>query len=390
MRAALATVGLLLGACAEPAREAADYDCTLDQKLTDRPEGEQIQALLDAAVADGLPGVTVLIRQKTGEVFTASSGWADLDADAPMEPCTPMRVGGVSMMMASTALLTLAQEGQVGLDDTVASILDEGPATRIANLETITVRQLLNHTSGVPDYALSECALSQLNEQGTPLSADQILSCVAGMPAAFDPGADWGVSNTNYVLIGQILEAVTGQAPSEVLAERVTTPMGLANTTLSEDGIAPVGTARGYSDLSGQGDVYDLTDTALGYGQLDAGVVSTANDLTIFAETLLIREFLDEGWLGTMKGEVKIDGDGKDYGLGLIVKKDGEWGKAFGHQGIMMGYMGEVWYLPNARTSVALLVNGSLGSLQDRGLQLAHEELAPLLLASFEAAATTE
>lgn len=378
--------GLLLIGCGPPAPALTDYNCSWTETQTERPDSAQIQALLDAAVADGLPGVSLVIRHKSGAVWAGSSGYADLELQAPMQPCTPMRVGAISQMMASTALLTLVQDGAIGLDDPLSAVLTEGPATRVPNYDTVTIRQLLNHTSGVPDYALSSCSLSQLNDADEPLSSDAILRCVAGKPASFAPGEGWELSNTNYVLIGQVLDTLSGQSPSALLAERVFTPMGLDGTTLSEDGATPLGTARGYSDLSGQGDVYDLSDAEVGYGLVDAGVVSDGGDLTLFAETLLIREFLSDDLLKEMKTEVSIDGDGKNYGLGLIVERKSEWGKAFGHQGIMLGNLGEVWYLPDAKTSVALLVNGSLGALQSRAEQLSKEELAPLLLAT--AAAT--
>lgn len=381
-RARLALLGVLSGCAGEGERTLDDYACTLDYETTERPDGEQIQGLLDAAVADGLPGVTLVIRHKYGDVFAASAGYADLELGAPMQPCTPMRVGAISQMMGSTALLSLVDDGMIGLDDTVPSVLTDSDVARIENIDQITVRQLLNHTSGIPDYALSECSLSQLNDAIDPLTPEAITRCVAAMPADFAPGADWAVSNTNYVLIGRILEALTDLPPSQVLANRVTTPMALGHTLLDERGIAPTGIARGYSDLSGQGDIYDLSDAAVGYGQIDAGVVSTANDLTVFAETLLIREFLSDASLAAMKTEARVNDEGQDYGLGLIVERESDWGKAFGHQGIMLGAMGEVWYLPNARTSVAILVNGSLGTIQDRALQLSHEELAPLLLAT--------
>lgn len=382
MRAALALLGLGAVGCAAEERSPEDYACTLEVETEERADGQLLQGLLDAAVADGLPGAILLIRQKTGEVWAGASGYADLELGAEMQPCTPMRVGAISQMMASTALLTLVEEGVVGLDQPVSELLLDAEVQEIENIGLVSVRHLLSHTSGIPDYLFTTCAVGFFNDPTTPFEAEDAVRCMASAPAEFQPGLGFGVSNSNYVLIGMLLEAVTGQTPAAVLEARVLSPMSLGDTLLDETGATPPGTARGYGDLTGLGDVYDVTEVSLGYGLLDAGVVSTADDLSVFAETLLIRGFLDTEVLKEMKREVKVDGDGKGYGLGLVLQKDSDWGKAFGHQGIMLGWEGEVWYLPEAKTTVTLLVNGSLGVLHERAVQLSQEELAPLLLST--------
>lgn len=372
-------LGLLpLFGCA-PERAAADYACILDEETVEREDGARIQALLDAAVADGIPGVTLAIRERNGPVWVGAAGYADLEAGAPMQGCTPTRVGAVSHMMAATATLALADDGQLDLETPVADLLDDADLSRVENIEQVTVRHLLSHTSGIPDYFLTACFLRLLNDPEGPITAEQAVRCMGSEPSDFSPGADFEISNSNYVLIGMLLEKVTGRTPSDVLRNWVTVPMSLSNTSLSPDGVAPDGTARGYGDLSGEGDVYDVTGLPLGYGLIDGGVVSTASELTLFAETLFADEFLELAWLREMKKETEIDGKEKSYGLGLQIVEDSPYGRAFGHQGLLLGYAAEVWYLPDARITVALTVNGSLGVLQERALQLS-EDLAPVLL----------
>ena len=158
--------------------------------------------------------------------------------------------------------------------------------------------------------------------------------------------------------------------------------MGLTHTSFSEDGLAPTGTARGYSDL-GDGDIYDLTEFRLGAGMIDGGVISTADDLTVFGQTLLAQDFLVDPWLSQMKKEVDVDGEDTHYGLGLQVKRDSDFGRAFGMQSVALSYQGQFWYLPDSKLTVSMLVNGGLGVLQDRAIQLSNDELAPLLLSEF-------
>jgi len=375
----LLPLALALG-CA-PERDAADYACTSGIEAIDLPQGALVQGLLDAAVADGLPGVSLVMRFNDGTSWAASSGYADLDAGAALSSCTPMRVGAVSQMMASAAALSLVQDGELGLDDPLSGLVDDEAVLAVPNADTVTLRQLLSHTSGIPDYLKGRrCELHLLNAPEVPISAEEAVDCAADQEAAFAPGEGFSFSGTDDVLIGLALTAVTDQEPAEILASRVATPMGLSSVTLDPDGEAPTGTARGYGDISGQGDVYDVSDLRLGYGLLDTGVVASTEDMASFAQTLLVGDYLDQAWLHEMKLETIIDGDGKNYGLGLVVDRSSPWGKVFGHAGYLLGYQGQVWYLPDQKVTVALTINGDMGVLLSRGKQLADDELAPLLL----------
>lgn len=369
----------LLLACAAPT--AQDYVCSEDPNLVERDDAGPLQAALDDAVAGGLPGVVLALRDKEGGVWVGASGLADLEVGAPMQTCTPMRVGGVSQMLASAALLSLAEDGQVDLDATVTSILDDPAVAAIPNIGSVTVRHLLSHTSGIADYALSTCALDLLNDPRAPFDLDQAVACMGTLTPAFEPGADFAVSSSNYALVHGVLEAITGRSAAEVLQSRVAEPLGLSGTLLPEGGEAPLGTARGYGDISGEGDVYDVTDLALGYGLIDGGVVSTASDLTLFAKTLLESGLISTDWLKQMKDESPFGKD-NSYGLGLVVDRESAYGRAFGQRGWMLGYTTELWYLPDLKVTVAVMSNGGLGELQARVQQLSEEELAPALVAA--------
>lgn len=370
---------LWMMACA--ANSAEDYVCVDDEALAERADGEALQAALDGAVADGLPGVIVALRAKEGDVWVGASGLADLEVGAPLQTCTPMRVGGVSQMMASAAAVSLAETGELDLDAGVSTLLTDPEVAAIPNIDAITVRHLLSHTSGIADYALSTCALDVLNDPAEPMEPLDAVRCMATLSPKFEPGTDFAISSSNYVLVHLILEAATGQAAADVLDNRVSTPLGLTHTSLSADGLAPVGTARGYGDVSGEGEVYDLTDIALGYGSLDGGVVSTASDLTRFAKALLEAELVSTDSLKQMKDGSPFGHD-NNYGLGLVVDRESAYGRAFGGQGRMLGYSTELWYLPDLKVTVAVMSNGGLGQLADRFVQLSEEQLAPALVAA--------
>ena len=373
-------LALLLLACSAP--EPAEYVCTEDPNAVERDDADALQAALDGAVADGLPGVVVALRDRDGAVWVGASGLADVAVGAPMMTCTPMRIGGVSQMLASAATVSLAEDGALDLDALVSSIVVDQPGLAdIPNISTITVRHLLSHQSGLPDYALSTCALDLLNDPATPFDVSDAIACMGTLPAVFEPGTDFALSSGDYALVTAVVESVTGMSAAEVLQLRVAEPVGMPGTLLPEGGETPTGAARGYGDITGEGDVYDVTDLSLGYGLLDGGVISTASDLTLFAQTLLNAELVGQDWLKQMKDESQY-GKGTDYGLGLVVERDSPYGRAFGHRGWLLGYTSELWYLPDLKVTVAVLSNGGLGQLQTRAQQLSEEELAPALVAA--------
>lgn len=375
----VAWLALGLSACSAPALE--DYACTQTEAITPRDDSGALQAMLDDAVAGGLPGLVVAIREKNGDLWVGASGYADLDLGAPMQTCTPMHVGTISHTFASAALLSAAEDGVVGLDEPISGVLDPDLLATVPNADTLTLRHLLAHQSGVPDYVATRCALSLLNDPHRPFDVESALACLDGEEADAEPGKKFALSNSNYVLAHAMLEAVTGKTASEALQNRVAVPAGLSATTLPLDGEAPLGTARSYGDLTEEGDIYDVSDVALGYGLLDGGVVSTAGDLTLFGQALLEADLFGTDWLRELKDETQY---GKDtsYGLGLVVERDSPYGRAFGNTGLMLGTTSELWYLPDAKVTVAVMTNGGLGTLLEAEQTFSEQKLAPALLAA--------
>jgi D-alanyl-D-alanine carboxypeptidase len=215
---------------------------------------EEVQRLLDQLVAAGAPGAAAWIHDEHGSV-QAASGVADLRARRPMRPGLHFRAGSLTKSLVATVVLQLVTEGRLSLSDTLERWL---PAI-LPYGDRITIHQLLNHTSGVPDYwaAVERTLYGSRQGRLRAWTPQALVGLVADQPPGLPPGTAWSYSNTGYVLLGLIVEAATGNTLARELVRCIFRPLGLRDTLLpgNSPGI-PSPTSRGYSlRLSPQGEV---------------------------------------------------------------------------------------------------------------------------------------
>lgn len=244
----------------------------------------QTSTVLDRAVADGgIPGVVAEIRDGDRR-WRHTAGVADLHSGLPRSPAERFRIGSTTKAFVATLVLGLAAEGRLRLDDPIDTwlpgLVDGGPR--------ISLRRLLNHTSGIASYTDDQAALDQL-ETPTP---EQLVGLATALPPAFAPGAGWAYSNTNYVLAGMIVEHVTGNPLADELTRRITEPLGLSGTSLPRgaDPDLPEPHARHYTKWMNpdpDAEIHDVTemDTAMFWAA--GAMISTAGDLVEFFSALL-------------------------------------------------------------------------------------------------------
>jgi D-alanyl-D-alanine carboxypeptidase len=282
---------------------------------------------------------------------------ADLRTGRPMQPGLHYRVGSVTKPLVATVVLQLVGEGRLSLQDTVArwlpGILPYG--------DQVTIRQLLNHTSGVPDYGAEPLQTLFGSFQGrfrvwTP---QQLVALVADQPPLFAPGTSWSFSNTNYVLAGLIVEAATGHTLGQELARRIFGPLGLRDTFFPVDspGI-PSPSSRGYSLPLGaeEGPLLDFTVYNPSQFWAEGNLISTLADLTRFFRALLGGRLLPPGLLAEMTTPVPTGQPGMGYGLGLLVL-DTPLGRLIGHDGSIPGFHDIVLNTPDGRRQLGVIRN---------------------------------
>ena len=318
------------------------------------------QALLDELVRAGVPGAVALVR-RDGRVRTFTAGVADLQTRRPMRGDLRFRVGSISKTVVASLILRLVAQGRLHLSDTVGHWL----GGLLPAAEGVTVEQLLAQRSGVPDYLELPPVDSDIVDGHTPLgkvwTARQLLALVSGRPLAFAPGTQFAYSSTNYIVLGQILERVTGM-PLERYAQRTLFgPLHMRSTSFAL-GRVPGAHAHGYVPFPGAfasapghlGDVEVLNGSSYGAA---ASLVSTAADLDRFFRALFGARIIPRRLVALMQATRPGAGaDFQGYGLGLEATRN-PCGRSLGHGGVVFGYRAVVRASADAHTLIVLLVD---------------------------------
>lgn len=374
-------ISLVVGCTSDVSVIAPDAAAPSDGGAGGSTSAEQtFQRYLDDAVAAGLPGVALSVRGPELS-WAGASGFADVAGAVPWTPETLGRAGSVTKLFASTLVSLLVERGDIpGLDVPLRDLVWREELSRIANGERVTLRQLLNHTSGIPDY-LSSPALLQA-ALGSPSFAyhtkEQLLEFAYDQPASFEPGAGWLYSNTNYLLVELAVEAVTGRSGPELLRSLVIEPLALESTSYDPEQALPDGLAHGYADF-GDGAQHDVTTLELERFHFDGGVISTVHDLADFLDAVLVSSALSESGREALFDVVPTHGAsarGTDYyGLGLILEDSPEFGRVYGHLGTTVGFTTHVYRVMDAGITFAAIVNGSQAGYEPTS----YEWFSPLL-----------
>ena len=295
-----------------------------------------MQPDLETVLQAGVPGVVVVV---TG--WEGTAGVADVVSEAPMTLEQRFRISSATKLFVAAVVLQLVDEGAFELGGEVG-LVDGG----------VTVRQLLNHTSGLP-HGLEMNELIEPYRENRAHRPDRtprdMLGLIEARPRLFSPGEGWSYTGSNYVVLGLLIEEVTGATLSEELRRRILDPLDLADTELPELYSTPPGLARGYLPADnpllpelGPGPV-DVTDIEpFGWG--GGGIVSSARDLARFLEALLGGELLSPAMRAEMLTTVPSDWEESDrYGLGIeevtsIGEARSPCGAVWGHFGFALGH----------------------------------------------------
>lgn len=275
--------------------------------------GATLTSDLRAVVRAGAPGVIVFARH--GErTQRLAAGVADRARRTPMRVSDRFRVGSVTKTFVAAVVLQLVDEGKVSLDDTVERWL---PGL-VPNGAAITVRQLLDQTTGLFDYLDDGSVLEPyLAGHSTHAWTPRALVGVATKhPVHFAPGAKWAYSNTNYIVLGLVVEAATGDTLAHQLAQRLFGPLGLRHTSLDTSGRIAGPHAHGYL-RAGKGKLQDVTRLSPTIAWAAGAIVSTVGDVAQFYRALLQGRVLRPATLQAMQATVPMGFPGESYGLGL-------------------------------------------------------------------------
>lgn len=329
---------------------------------------ERLQQKLDELHAAGkFPGATAGFALADGTVFGLATGMSDVEANKKMMPNDLLFQGSVGKTYCAAVVMQLVAEKKINLDDRIEKYFGKEPwFTRLPNARDITIRQLMNHTSGLVRYELNEKFTADLSRNPDKVwSGEDRLAYLFDTKAAFEAGKGWDYSDTNYIVVGMIIERVTKNTFYDEAKKRILRPLGLKRTVPTDSRTIP-GLAQGYA---GPNNPFGGTDAMIKDGKFavnpqfewtGGGFASTSVDLARWAKALYEGRAFDRRLLEEMIAGVpaRLGPDAK-YGLACIIRPTPR-GITYGHSGFFPGYMTDMMYFPEMKVAIAIQVNTSV------------------------------
>lgn len=335
-------------------------------------KGPQIKKALSALLNAGIPGVSMAVYSEEGWWATAD-GYARIEDRTPMQTCHLMYLQSISKTYMAVAVLKLAEQGKINLDEPLTAYLPEKYSRYISDAEKITVRMLLNHTSGIPEYNLTPDYVSVLlQDRGHYFEPEDYLRSIAKKPLTFAPGTKYSYRNTNYVILALMTDALTGDH-SRFIQETIFKPLGLTHTYYRnmEGYLNYPKLVNGYWDRYSDGIIEnasvlerDNVLTLVG----DDGIVTTPVDAVKFLRGVIEGQLLNTTTLAMMESWVNDKNGNPTYGLGLdYTLFNGH--KAHGHSGGGIGAGCQLYYFPEEKVYFFAGIN--LGTVTDSPIHTA-------------------
>ncbi len=351
----LASIALLIAAfsstsCGGDTEPAPAFDEDLQQQMQ--------LAVEDAMAKDDIPGVIVSVHIPGRGEWTAAVGEADIASGRAITADDKVRIASNTKTFTATLVLQLADEGKLSLDDPLEDFI---PGVPYGN--EITVRNLLDMTAGIFSFSEDEAFLAEFTAD--PLMEMEPMDGVniaLTHPPDFAPGEGWHYSDTNYEILGIIVEQVTGNAIEHEVHERIIEPLGLEHTSFPTTPDMPSESSRGYV-LSEGGELQDYTLSSPAVPWAGGAMISNLGDLEIWVKALATGELLSDEMHAEQLTWVDMPGlenvEGK-YGLGILSLHGFQ-----GHNGAIFGYNSIMLYLPEADATMVILANKGDNSSQE-------------------------
>jgi CubicO group peptidase (beta-lactamase class C family) len=298
---------------------------------------------------------TVLVVDGDRVLLDKGYGMADLEWSIPNEPAAKFRLGSLTKQFTATLVLLLQQDGKLNINDPVSKYLPDSPKT----WEKITLANLLGHTSGIPNFTgLKEFGVWKMS----PHTPEEELAFFRDKPLDFEPGSQFAYSNSNFEVLGAVIEKVSGRKYGDLLRERIFDPLGMTDTGLDSDELILPKRAQGY--MPGAKGIVLARSESMTVPWAAGSIYSTTGDLLKWEHALFGGKVLTADSLKLMT----TPGKG-DYGLGVFVaNKDGL--KVIEHGGGIEGFNTNLMYAPDRRIAVVVLSNVNGGAPDTMGSQL--------------------
>lgn len=326
----------------------------------DQDRFSKVQEKLEELVNLGIPGISAGIKTTNSEWYS-SAGLASLEEKTTMTPCHLQYLQSISKTYLATSILQLKEQGKIDLDRPVSEYLPAQLSNWILKSNKMTVRMLLNHTSGIPEYNyLPEYITVLLQNPDYPFEPKDYIELVKGKEPDFEPGSRYSYRNTGYVMLALMMDHLTGDH-AQFIRENIFEKLDLQNTFYREspDYLEKPALVDGYWDRHSNGILENssyLQKQNVSKLVGDDGIITTPEDALRFLERLISGKLISEESLTEMKTWAKDSKGLPQYGLGLDLTTLG--GKeAIGHSGGGLGAGSQLYYFPEEKIFLFLAIN---------------------------------
>ncbi|MFF1346504.1 serine hydrolase domain-containing protein [Streptomyces sp. NPDC058322] len=340
---ASSTPSASVGPPASPASPSEEFP-----PLTPAVAGQLDRAVRQVMGDARVPGVTVGLWVPGKGSYVRAFGVADKSSGAPMSAGLNMRVGSVTKTFTVTALLTLVDQGKVGLDDPIGKYVKGVP-----DGDRITLRELAGMRSGLFNYSMDPDFFKALtSDPQRPFTPQELLDYSFKHPLRFQPGEKFEYSNTNAILLGLVVEKASGRPLADYLERNVFEPAGMNHTFLPGTAAFPAPHAQGYTDQTASGRTENATNWNPSWAWAAGGAISDQRDLRIWARVLATGTLLSPA---TQAERLRTGPSGlPDTGYGLGIFDVHGW---VGHNGSLPGYESLVVHMPDTKATLVVLLN---------------------------------
>ncbi len=340
----------------------------IPSQLSDETRGQIDQMARQVLETTGVPSASVAVVKNGALVYTHAYGNARLEPPTPARAEMRYKIGSISKQFTATAILMLAEQGKLSLDDPVSRFMPD-----LTRANEVTIRQLLSHTSGYQDYWPQDYVPPFML---TPITADKILTLWARKPLDFDPGTKWQYSNTNYVIAGVIVEKASGMPLLRFLSTHIFEPLGMQSVVnIDQDHLADTD-PTGYMRYA-LGPLRPAPREGKGWLFAAGELAMPVADLAKWDIAMINQRLLKPASYQEMQRDVLLkNGTATSYGLGVFVRNQAGH-RMIEHGGEVSGFTAENIVFPDDHAAVIVLTNQDAVSAS---AQIARK-IAPLLLA---------
>lgn len=337
---------------------STEINCQFIDSSSVHPKNAVFREIIERYRKKGLPGMSVLINDSAG-TWIGSTGYADIAKGIKFSPCHISKAASITKLFMSVLTLKLQEQGRIDIHQPISAYIDINIIKKIKNAEGKTVKQLMNHSTGIYDVITCPAFYMEIiNNPNKVWDQNDLLKYVYNKDGVeLNNPYPSKYSNTNTLLLSLCIEGATGEKHEKLLRELVLTPLGLSNTYYQGHDEIPSSAAQGYFDLHGDGSIVNVSNYITGSGNGFTGIFSNVFDLYKFTNALFIQKtLLTQNSLNIMNEFVQQD-DNYYCGTGCIKKYTEKKAWGIGHTGRDLGYNANLFYFPQRNCSIIFFIN---------------------------------